>query len=97
MPPKVWAARGTKTLRFAFGPGRERASLIWSVRARLRTADAVRLSSFPIASLLSPEAAIDRRNPSFSGVHDDPVIIGDGLICLRSADRRDPRETRVVP
>jgi hypothetical protein len=47
VPPKVWAAGSAclvRTLRFAFGPGRERASLIWSVRARWRTADALRLA-----------------------------------------------------
>src|SRR5438105_10749720 len=99
VPPKLWAARAAclvRILRFAFGPGRERASLIWSVRARWRTADAVRLNSFPIASLLSPDAAIDRSRPCFSGVHDGPVIIGDGLISL-PADRRDPHETPMVP
>ena len=100
VPPKVWAARGAclvKAQRLAFGPGRERANLIWSVRARLRMADAVRLSSFPMASLLSPEAAIDRSRPSSSDVHDGPLIVGDGLIPLRSADRREARETPVAP
>jgi len=33
-----------------FGPGRERTVLILSKRARLRTDDAVRLSSIPIAA-----------------------------------------------
>jgi hypothetical protein len=90
VPPKVWAARSAclvTTLRFAFGPGREWANLIWSVRARLRMADAVRLSSFPIASLLSPKAAIDRSRRSSSGVHDGPVIIGtDSFLRLRQID-----------
>src|SRR5207247_6894701 len=53
-----------------FGPGRERTVLILSKRARLRTDDAVRLSSIPIAAVLSPAAAIDRSKRSSSGVHE---------------------------
>jgi hypothetical protein len=57
---------------FAFSPGGERANLISSKRARLRTASGVRLSRVAIAAVLSPAAAIDRSSPSFLGVHGGP-------------------------
>jgi hypothetical protein len=60
---------------FAFRPGGERANLILSERARLRTASGVRLSRVAIAAVLSPAAAIDRSSPSFSGVHGDPGAV----------------------
>jgi hypothetical protein len=50
---------------FAFRPDGDRANLILSKRARLRTAWGVRLSSVAIAAVLSPAAPIDRSSPSF--------------------------------
>jgi hypothetical protein len=52
-----------------FRPGCERANLILSTLARLRTAWGERLSRVEIAAALSPAADIDRRSPSSSGVH----------------------------
>src|SRR5229473_1721022 len=60
---------------FAFSPGGERANLILSKRARLRTASGVRLSRVAIAAVLSPAAPIDRSSPSFSGVHGGPGAV----------------------
>jgi hypothetical protein len=57
---------------FALSPGGERAKLILSTLARLRTASGVRLRRVAIAAVLSPAAPIDRSSPSFSGVHGDP-------------------------
>jgi hypothetical protein len=65
------ASTGWPCNYFAFRPGGERANLILSKRARLRTASGVRLSRVAIAAVLSPAAAIDRSSPSFSGVHGD--------------------------
>src|SRR5713101_5980186 len=59
-------------LPFAFSPGCERANLILSKRARLRTASGVRLSRVAIAVVLSPAAPIDRSSPSSSDVHAGP-------------------------
>jgi hypothetical protein len=74
---------------FAFGPVRERANLILSVLARLRTDDALRLSNIPMAAVLSPAAALDRSWPSSSGAH-GPALYGGTVISSSSAPARRP-------
>src|SRR6267154_170606 len=78
---------------FALSPGGERANLILSKRARLRSASGVRLSRVAIAAVLSPAAPIDRSSPSFSGVHGGP----GALISLPSARPVEPHRSTADP
>src|SRR5450755_851231 len=57
---------------FGFGPGSERANLISSRSARLRTAWWERLSRVAIATALSPAAANDRSSSSSLADHAGP-------------------------
>src|SRR5712675_2794455 len=77
---------------FGFRPGCERANLILSTLARLRTAWWERLSRVAIAAALSPAAANDRSSPSSSGVHGGPGAV----IASLSASWRGSDSIRVL-